>query len=365
MTTEAMLRLAGFTRNVSRATPEDRPAIRIFQREMFGENSNQLDEERYEWLFERNPYRRADNLHLWICKPHGQVVGQQGGIPFELKVQTGYHQASWAIDLMVHPRWRLRGVGPALWETHIQSNYITLSLGVSDLAYGAYLRAGWIDMGVIPLYVRPLDVREMLRGRRVDNPLAVFGGKAIQPLIRLADAGWDAYARCSRTRLVRIDQFDQRADGLWREANQHYPIIARRDYRSLRWRFDEAPDRDRYKRYYLMQGRDLRGYAVLRLGERHGAAAGFFVDFLSEPQWTQPLLAGCLRYFRRCGLAAAYYSAQNQSGQPFLRRLGFMRRSSEQRFMVRVDKGDGRLTDVLSDLNNWFITMGDSDADRP
>src|SRR5688500_7512731 len=125
----------------------------------FGERSRQADDAFYEWLFERNPHRDAAGPSLWLCKRDGAVVGQQGGIPFALKVGDDEYRAAWVIDLMVHPEWRLRGVAPALFSAFRESVDVAVGLGVEDNVYRTFLRAGWKEIDTMTLDVRPLDLR--------------------------------------------------------------------------------------------------------------------------------------------------------------------------------------------------------------
>ncbi len=350
--------------HITRYAPADRPALIRFQREMFGADARQLDEEHFEWLFERNPYRRPGGPQMWVYRHNGEIVGQQGGIPFELKVGREYHRASWAIDLMVHPRWRLRGVGPALSETYVASNEITIGLGLSDSAYKAFLRAGWTDMGLIPLYVRPLDVRRMLEGRLPGRGRLHLLGSAATPLVRTADALCEAYARCRGVRIQLVDRFDEAVDALWAEVCDGCAVIARRDFRALRWRFDTLVNRDRYERLYLLRGDRLRGYAVVRSGMRHDAPVGVIIDYLCTPEWIRPLFARCVAYLRNAGAAAIYCTTLCRAAGKSMRTLGFIRRKSGLRLMIRPSEPSHPLCEMALNARNWFITTADSDGDH-
>ena len=351
--------------HITRCAPADRPALIRFQREMFGADARQLDEEHFEWLFERNPYRRPGGPQMWIYRHNGEIVGQQGGIPFELKVGREYHRASWAIDLMVHPRWRLRGVGPALSETYVASNEITIGLGVSDLAHKAFLRAGWTDMGLIPLYVRPLDVRCMLEGLLPGRGRLHLLGRAAAPIVRGADAFCEAYARCRGVSIQLVDRFDEAIDALWTEVCGDYAVIARRDLCALRWRFDAATNGERYERLYLLQGDRLIGYAVVRLGRRHAVPVGLIIDYLCTPEWMRALFACCVGCLRGMGAVAVYCTTLCKAAERAVRPLGFFRRESGMRLMVRLGKSGSPPSEAAEDVRKWFVTMADSDGDYP
>jgi len=348
---------------VTRFRPEDRPALIEFQREVFGAQARQLDEEHLEWLLNRNPWQPIEGPQLWICKKDGKVVGQQAGVPFHLKVGRRYCRASWAIDLMVDPRWRLRGVGPALSEVYTADNEITVGLGISDAAYKAFLRAGWLDLGMLPLYVRPLDVNRMLEGRLPAGRRGPWVGHIASPVVRLLDVVGGTCARWKGAVLQPIKQFDERVDALWDAVCGRYAVIARRDFRSLHWRFDALPDRRDYRQFYLLEGDTLRGYAVIRMAVRHGAAAGIVVDYLAAPEWVRPLFARGVEYLRNVGAAAVYCTTLGPGVGAWTRPLGFIRRESGLRLMVRLGEAAQMLSRAVANARHWFITRADSDVD--
>ena len=350
---------------IARYAPEDRPALAAFQREMFGEQSRQGDEEHFRWLFERNPHRLPDGPQIWLCRKNGQVLGQQVGIPFSLKVAGQCHRASWAIDLMVRPEWRLRGVGAALSEAYTSTNAITVGLGISDAAYRAFLRGGWIDLGFVSRYVRPLDMTALLGGPSSGRGLARLIGRAADAFVRLADAAVAGYVRCSDLAMKQVDRFDERVDELWASVSRDYKVIARRDFSSLHWRFDLSPERRRYQRLYLCGQGGLRGYAVVRMGEWRGRPAGFVVDYLSRPQDVAALFAGCLVHLRNAGACVLCCITLNRAAEPYLRALGFLRRRYATRLMALPAEAVGDIRTAIAEPANWFVTSADSDEDHP
>jgi len=345
---------------ITRYRPEYRGALVDFQREMFGAESRQANPEHFQWLFARNPFHENGNFPVWLCMKDGKVVGQQCAIPTELNIRNQRHPASWAVDLMVRPEWRLKGVGPALSETAAPENGITAALGVSDPAYKAYLRAGWIDLGLVPEFVRPVDVASLMKVRSFDRRLTRLAGPAAGWLMRMNHRVFMACVYPSKAVTQRIADFDARVDRLWLEVKEHYPVIARRDWRALRWRFDAAPDPSRYCRFYLLEQDQLRGYAVVRLSTRDTLPVAVIVDYLASPRWQAPLVASCIQHLGT-KVAAIYCATLNPSLHASLRMLGFLRLSTGPRFMLRLPEGYQGLQTVLADRQNWFLTMADSD----
>ncbi|WP_454017185.1 GNAT family N-acetyltransferase [Azospirillum sp. Marseille-Q6669] len=261
-------------RGVERFMSEDRVALESFQRDHFGADSPLLDDTHFNWLFEEPPTPDPEGMQLWVCKRNGGIVGQQAGIPFALKVGQRVRRASWAIDLMVAPEWRLRGVGPGLSETHAAASEVSVSLSMTDAAYKSYKRAGWLDLGNIPTYLRVIDPPRCLRVSPYGGGLARLVARLGKPAMNAASLVGHAAARTFGARLVEVDRFDERMDGLWEAAAPQHLCAARRDHAYLQWRFDKIPNAARHRRFLVMRRDTVVAYVVLRVdrwrGERRG-----------------------------------------------------------------------------------------------
>ncbi|HEX6568575.1 MAG TPA: GNAT family N-acetyltransferase, partial [Acidimicrobiales bacterium] len=155
MTVPARLRVG-----IRRYRPGDAADLAEFQHRTFGPGTRQVDRARDAWLFDRNPCRSGgDERDVWICRRDDAVVGQQAEIPFVLRVGRDEHLAAWGIDLMVDEAWRLRGVGPALVATQLDERPIVCGLNMSDQGFALYEGLGFTDLGVVPVYLRALDLR--------------------------------------------------------------------------------------------------------------------------------------------------------------------------------------------------------------
>jgi hypothetical protein len=162
-----------------------------------------------------------------------------------------------------------------------------------------------------------------------------------------------------------VTQFDERADQIWATAAPFYPVLCRRDRHYLNWRFARFPHAGRYRCLLFSCGQTPVGYAVLRVGEHNGLRAGYVVDFLCPPRWTYALLARCLQIFRRQRVEVVYCLHLNPATKGAFSALGFVRRSSGWPLMIHARDLSPQAVALLRDPRNWFLTAGDSDADRP
>lgn len=352
-----------FKAGITRYTPADRDDLARFQAAMFGPDARQLDPERFAWMFERNPALPPGGPTVWISRRDGEIVGQQASIGVDLRVDGQVRRAEWTTDLMVDPAWRMKGVGPGLVATHLDRCDLALGITQSDAAIRSYRRSGWIDIGVVPLYVRPLDAAPLLRHHSVParlRPLAPVAGAAL----RAADSAAAGAARVAGLRLDPVARFDDRVDDVWRRAAPDYGVLSVRDAAAIGYRLDERPDADRLDRYYLRRGRSTIGWVALRPHEQWGQPAATVVDYLAPARWVAPLLVLAGHAARRTGAEALTCRTLCAPAERALRVAGFVRRGVDVgvplRLLAHCTAGD-EVCGALGDPERWLITAGDSD----
>jgi GNAT superfamily N-acetyltransferase len=352
----------GLRDGVRRCTEEDLPDLHAFYQRVFGPDCRQLDPGRAAWLFWDNPCRPAEGPDLWIRRQEGRIAGIEGAIPFDLEVGGEECRASWGVDLRVEPESRGRGLGPELSDAFRASCRIACVLGLSGGGYRHAMRRGYVDLGTMPEYVSLMD-SSLLRHGTLPWPLRM----GARPMVG-AVTGLTAKARRRRSapvELVPIEAFDERADAIWREASPSYEVVGRRDAARLKWRFDLAPHRLSYRRFYLCRDGQSVAYVVLRPAEVRARQVLRIVDYLAAPPDIPALFAATAGYVRECGAAALFCSTLNPHAGPGLRSLGFFRiprRYEVIRFVSYADPNDP-LRDAVSRRESWFITAADSDFD--
>lgn len=354
-----------FRAGVTRYQPSDRADLASFRREAFGDSSRQADDARHRWVYEENPFNDEDGPGIWVCRRDGKIVGQQAEIPFVLQVGRDERRATWAVDLMVEQAWRLRGVGPALMAAQRDGKAIVGGLNLSKQGAAAYKRAGWTDLGTVPVYVRPLDANRALRKDPVPGALRRLA-RMVDPIWRVANRGWRLEARAQRFKLVPTDRLDERSDAVWNATADCYAVLARRDLEALAWRIDQRPDRDKLERYYLLRRGRPVGYVVLRYTDWDGDPAVAVVDYLVPPQWVGKLFVLAGRAARRRGAVAMLAKTRNEPADRYLRSIGFLRRQQANdppvQFMVHCDDEPG-ICALVQAPECWFVTAADSDLE--
>lgn len=354
---------ADLKRAVLPYAPSEKSGLRDFQREYFGVDSRQCDDNFFEWLFERNPHRAPGTPVFWLCKRDGVVVGQQASIPVLLQVGDRECRASWGIDLMIRKEWRLRGIGPALSAAYEHSADILLGLGVSAAVHRAYTRAGWADIGRLPFMVRPLDANACAQALESRQWLARLApGILVRGSARIIGGIVHSLSGCS---LQSIDAFDDHVDAVWAASARDYSVLVKRDFTSVRWRFDQFPDCTRYERYYLRHKSRVVGYAVIRIDTWRGHRVTRLVDYLTERRYLRTLFALLIDAMRARGVIAVFIEQLHAQSTALLRSLGCFRVGGVTQFILKAKNDAAQLSNTLTQAHGWLVTRADSDSDIP
>jgi len=318
-----------------------------------------IGDDRYiAWQYDRNPLAVADRRTLFVHLRDGRVEGQVGARLVRLKAGSSEIAAHWITNLVVSPGSQKRGIGTALHRACAGETGIGLALDVSAAGERVLFREGAVSVAMVPMYIRVLSASVLFEKRRVK------GRTIFAPFVSRGLGALDGRAarllRADPIRLVEVERFGASADEVWRDCARHYPVLVRRDRAYLNWRFADDPVH-RYRLFEVRRGAYPVGIAVLRVGAWGGIPAGFVVDYLCAPADAEPLFAACLQIFRDAGVAAVYCLHKNPVSTGMLRRLGFLRRDSGLRLLVCGEDGRGLVTDG----SGWFVTLGDSNVDRP
>ncbi len=350
--------------SISRCRLDELDDLLRFRSAVHGEGSIFADEGYLRWMYLGHPAADRAAISCWTCRsPNGRVIGQIGGYPVGLRIDDEQAGAFWTLDGAVEPAQRGQGVFGRLLEPAAAERDVAMVTESSPSGKKAMLRAGWIDLGTLPIFVRPLRISAMLqtRGRRA---LSSTVGLAADVVLWSADRLARLACAVASLDLEEITRFDGRTDAIWEKASRSYRVICRRDSATLNWRFVDFP-KSRYRSFYLRRGGEPIGNAVLHLGSRGGDPAGTIVDFLCEPRWLAGLLALCLLWFRTEGMTTVCCLHRNPVSTVAFAALGFARRDTGWPFLANPRSVSAAALALLGEPGNWFLTGADSDLDRP
>jgi GNAT superfamily N-acetyltransferase len=344
---------------IDRFRPDDRRAVDALYRRVFGHDAADASRLRWEWQYARNPCNPADGPLIWLAREGTSIVGQCAAMPVRLTVSGRETDAAWGTDVMVAPERQRQGLGEVLFRNWDRSVGAALGLGPSESSLHLFHKLRWPDIGVLPCFVKPLTRRAL---RRPTWPVALnrLVAALASPVVHVI-----ARSRPLRAQARLIQRFDDRVTVLWERVAPKLAFGVRRDAQYLNWKYI-SPPHVRYAIVGVERDGRLEGYAVYRhLREPRGRVT-LLVDVLADPD-DEAAVKTLLRWIDREARAAdsdkirAY--ALHAAFRKLLRRSGFFQVRSTVRLVAKINAFDPP-PDFYRDLDEWHVTIGDSDLDR-
>lgn len=340
----------------------DHPLLVRFLREQFGARSRQQDDAVSNWQYSLRPGSR-----LFYCRKDGRVVGVQGAIGFELRCDERRFNAAWAVGLRVDEEWKLKGLGVALIGELLQNYDVVVGLGISDEATRMFRRQGWLDVGPLQSFSKPLRAAGLLSARHVVlsqmlrplGPTVDWGLRAFDALRLRRD-----HARSGRrARIVEIDRFSDRHVAELEAAAGTDGIRVGRSARYLNWRFFDVPCGHPYRVLGVTVDGRLRGFVATAWGLRNGKHVVTLSEIDCARTERDRLLWQVVREARKSGADAVFYQGLDPSLRYELHDHGFIERPDGSRFMVY--SRDDQVRRLLGDRSRWHVGLADSDLEHP
>jgi hypothetical protein len=339
--------------------------ILAFQKEAFPERRADWITPRWRWMFVSSAARLGVKPRFWVHRDNGRIVGQTGSIPVRVKLGAEEVNTGWLVDTMVQQEYRSQAVGSRLMVDAHEDQPFSLSLGQTAEMREIQFRLGWKQ--VSPLQIAQLLVR----------PGNVLKGKVPMAAAWAADVGLRA-SHALRERISEpppfttrtIDRFDERHDALWARVSRGVPCAVVRDASYLNWKYVDQPGQN-FVRLEFSDGRDVRGLAVWMFMEPDGNyryRRAFLVDLVgpfSDPVALQHIVKAACRVPADRGADSLLCHHVNGRLTQALRACGFHLRRPERFFLIDPGPLSESLLEHALAAENWLVTHGDSDIDRP
>jgi hypothetical protein len=345
--------------DIDRYRPEDRRALDLLYRRVFGHDLANASQFRWDWQYARNPNASPDRLQIWLAREGPTIIGQYAAMPVRLEVQGQEIDGSWGMDVMVAPERQRQGVGELLfrtWDHHVGA---AMGLGLSPASRRLFVRLRWPFLKPVPGLMKPLTRRALRRGTW---PMAVNRviSAVTYPYIRFV-----ARPRPLAAQIEPIRHFDERFTELWERVKGRLGLSVRRDAPYLNWKYVEPPH-VRYSIAALKRDEAVGGYAVYRHVQEPRGRVTLLVDFLADPadaDGIDTLLRWVDREARAADSDKIRTLATHAGFRQSLKKAGYFGVASDVDLTVKVNAiGVARRFYETSDA--WHVTLGDSDLDR-
>jgi hypothetical protein len=165
------------------------------------------------------------------------------------------------------------------------------------------------------------------------------------------------------TEIIESSGFDESYDKLWESVSRDYQVIGHRSSRYLNWRYLENPMAD----FTILEAKrqnELIGYIAYTTCIEEGQKNGIIFDFIcrsDEPAGISLLKTCLLKLLRervesiRCG------ALPHTHIYGYLEALGFKELPSPPPVCLEMFDKEDEDESVMSDLGNWFLSIGDTD----
>ena len=289
-----------------------------------------------------------------------RIIGHACLNPVLVSVQGEVVKAAQGVDMMVAREYRGEGLiaqlDRLLVERNSQTDYAAFSFGFPVPRFEPFTRTamGYEEASSPYQWGRPLNWAYPFRSLLRDRPLLLEHSRRLGAILsrRLPQAKVGLTVR-------RIDRFDESFDLLWDSLVPHLGIAVVRDRQYLSWRYAH-PDFATYA-HYGPEGMD--GFIVLRTTGWEGWRVGNVADLLAlDAKVAYRLLSAAGAHFKAEGVdMIRCWTMTTPPYRQALRRLGFIRRRSPNKLMVR-SHSLAPPASLLQEPDRWYLTLGDSDG---
>lgn len=339
-----------------------RPELAALLEECLGADTQLLDEAMWRWTYRANPCGDGTESVL-VFADEDEVFGVLGMLPVRLSGPGGELDASWGIDIFVLPEFQNAGIGGLLIEGWDERTPVSLSLGVTDMAFEVFLSSGRVHVGDVPVYKRLLAPARALEQKLGSRWKAAAAGTLLDLKRRMTTRAAPAATERGALTWEPLERFDAAFDALWVEASAGLGLAVKRSPAWLEWRFGQYP-RGGFRPWKVLEGGKLAGYVVTTTIQRDGLRVGFVADVLCAERDVvlRFALERAVAELQAAGADVVECLASQPEYQAALLATGFLERPTNTRLLYKLN--DPALAAHLAGaerLASWHVTFADSD----
>ncbi len=366
---------------VRRATLGDKQAIFEFLAKAYAGGAQCKYPERWEWQFERNPFRNNDELPIWIAiDEKGTVVGQFCTMIEPLKIGTEAHRVSWGVDAFLLPEYRGQKIGFKLYQAGSRASDIFILHRMSEASWRILTTLGGTPIDSVAVFSRVARfdapsvlaaLRSRLHSRWTEKILPwvvhlLWLDRLVTALLNVGvwirDIGLSRHVSADIT-LRQIDEFDHTADRLWDSVSPQFHATVKRDSKYLNWKYVQQPHMN-YQLFTASRSGKVCGYVILRRAGPPENKTGIIADLFASPGDSaafRSLSAFAVRYFRNHRVKRVSAASSSKVYKDALLALGFRKREDWTPLFHGLTKTPA-IESALAP-GSWFLGRSDSDSD--
>jgi len=340
--------------------------FQLFIRNHFHPSYILSDKTFFDWQYKNGLGR--NKYSILLLKDQNQIYGCIGLIPKKYKILDQTVKTNEYINLFVDPKLRSLGLGTVLVKKAMAQG-TAVNVGYSAETSSLYKKLGnWRDLGGLNRYLVVLDEKKL--DHFLSNQTFKIRNKR----------NYLSHETNPKNNLdfKYIKSFDRNFDDLWLKVSSRYPIAAQRDSLYLNWRYSEHPS-FAYSILQVSRGKNLLGFLIYRFETVDDFKIARIVDFVSFSEVELDLFAKFIIDAKHGGACVADFVFFGDFYHTSLEKAGFFKEEpvqfplrfnpvsySKKSIGLMVFSGDEKINpEEFYKVDNWYITRGDSDQDRP
>ena len=323
------------------------------------------DEALLRWQFGGIAAAESGRYNIKLALVDRTLAGCLGYIPVQVGLAGRILRGAWTANWMVDPAQRRMGLGPLLMAELVRQHDITLVAGASVAARQMLPRLGFTPLGELRRYICIIDPRvtaALTGSDRTLWPVLPTSGRIGPPVAAIK----------------KVDRFETAVDSLWDSVWGTQGAGTRRSAAFLNWRYADHP-RFEYRLFQGHNGDRITGLAAYRVEDVHSVPAriGRVVELVSMAGLEEELLRDILADAREQNVALLDLFCSSARLAPALQRSGWLSEDAMPAeipmlfqppipgrrtipFLANLRKSSG-----CADIEQWYVTKGDGDQDRP
>lgn len=336
------------------------PAIEGAYQRLFPDDVDSKSQARLRWRFVNGPHGPGYFATAHDTAAADLIVGIVGLIATRMRVNGSDVLAYQAVDLVVDPAYRGRGIFNALGEALFQGAELVGARIVwgfpnENAAHTWFDRFKWNRFGPVPFLARPLRSSLFLRRllpalRPLDVPLLIGPMRSL-PNVRV------------------VDRFGPEAAALWSAFSDQVGCALHRDSDLLNWRLIDQPDASYRTVAAFGPSNDMRALVSTTLRRKHNSHICYIMEAMSVSGGEKLLgrllreeMARAAREGADLALAWCPRAAPNRGAFASAGFLPFPERLRPIQIFFGAKILDHSLANDAGHVNDWYISYIDSDT---
>jgi len=345
------------------------PSLKRFIERQFHNRYILLDNMFFDWQYKDNPSNTYSEYSMKVIESKDEVLGYNGLVPVSMKVFDKNLIACTFANLMVGDKCKGFGLGSLLIKKSSDDFPVCYINGYNLKTRAIYEKqGGWTDMGVLRRFIKILNVNKM---ESLINKKIPYEDNKLEDIDK---------------NLVKIKEFDDKIHSFWEKVKHKYPITINRSKKFLNWRYSNHPML-KYELYLYIENSKIKGYIIFRIEKfidekKDHYKIGRIIDFISQEEYEEKIIQNIISLLHKQNVDfidfyfSGNFHVKSLLNQGFVENIKYPYNTIPMLFSP-LDRGRSDITWIVyfkeylkdkkecTNPNNWYITKGDGDQDRP